>query len=133
MVLVNLWLKLIELNYFILRSSYFYFVKKTTPINLTPLKKMKKLFTVLSVALGLGLANAQQVTPTKTTNTPSQVKMQSAKTVVTKTPLAKPAVAHKTTKTNTAAVMKKDGTPDKRYKANQHLKKDGTVDKRYKK
>jgi hypothetical protein len=29
-------------------------------------------------------------------------------------------------------VMKKDGTPDKRYKANQNLKKDGTPDKRYK-
>jgi len=29
-------------------------------------------------------------------------------------------------------VMKKDGTPDKRYKENQNLKKDGTPDKRYK-
>lgn len=28
--------------------------------------------------------------------------------------------------------VKKDGTPDKRYKANQKLKKDGTPDKRYK-
>ena len=28
--------------------------------------------------------------------------------------------------------LKKDGTPDKRYKANKHLKKDGTPDKRYK-
>jgi hypothetical protein len=30
--------------------------------------------------------------------------------------------------------LKKDGTPDKRYKENknQHLKKDGTPDKRYK-
>jgi hypothetical protein len=31
-----------------------------------------------------------------------------------------------------AAKMKKDGTPDKRYKENKHLKKDGTPDKRYK-
>ncbi len=30
------------------------------------------------------------------------------------------------------APKKKDGTPDKRYKANKHLKKDGTPDKRYK-
>jgi len=31
------------------------------------------------------------------------------------------------------AKLKKDGTPDKRYKANQpKLKKDGTLDKRYK-
>jgi hypothetical protein len=28
--------------------------------------------------------------------------------------------------------MKKDGTPDKRYKENKNLKKDGTPDKRYK-
>jgi len=29
-------------------------------------------------------------------------------------------------------VLKKDGTPDRRYKANKVLKKDGTPDKRYK-
>jgi hypothetical protein len=28
--------------------------------------------------------------------------------------------------------LKKDGTPDKRYKENKHLKKDGTPDKRFK-
>lgn len=28
--------------------------------------------------------------------------------------------------------MKKDGTPDKRFKENKHLKKDGTPDKRFK-
>lgn len=28
--------------------------------------------------------------------------------------------------------VKKDGTPDKRYKENKHVKKDGTPDKRYK-
>jgi hypothetical protein len=32
----------------------------------------------------------------------------------------------------TAAPLKKDGTPDKRYKQNKHLKKDGTPDKRFK-
>ena len=44
-------------------------------------------------------------------------------------------------KTTAAAPVKKDGTPDMRYKANQnaaktaapqHMKKDGTHDKRYK-
>lgn len=42
-------------------------------------------------------------------------------------------------KTSTTQHVKKDGTPDKRYKENktapattQHLKKDGTPDKRYK-
>lgn len=47
-----------------------------------------------------------------------------------------------TTKTTAAGPLKKDGTPDMRYKANKdaktttttttHLKKDGTQDKRYK-
>lgn len=35
-------------------------------------------------------------------------------------------------KESTAAPVKKDGTPDKRYKQNKNLKKDGTPDKRYK-
>ena len=94
---------------------------------------MKKLFTVLSIALGLGFASAQQVTPAKSAITPPQVKMQTAKPVAQKSTVVKTEVAAKPAKANTAVVMKKDGTPDKRYKANQHLKKDGTPDKRYKK
>jgi len=43
----------------------------------------------------------------------------------------------KDTKTDSKVVLKKDGTPDKRYKENKDskvvLKKDGTPDKRYKK
>ena len=35
-------------------------------------------------------------------------------------------------KQKTETKLKKDGTPDKRYKENKHLKKDGTPDKRYK-
>ena len=35
--------------------------------------------------------------------------------------------------TNSNVVLKKDGTPDKRYKEAQQLKKDGTPDMRYKK
>jgi len=42
----------------------------------------------------------------------------------------------KPTKTGTKIVLKKDGTPDKRYKKTESLKpvlkKDGTADKRYK-
>jgi hypothetical protein len=46
---------------------------------------------------------------------------------------AKPASATaKPAASNSAVKLKKDGTPDKRYKANEHLKKDGTPDKRYK-
>ena len=93
---------------------------------------MKKLLSALSVVLGLGLASAQQVaTKTTTTIPPAKaVKMQTVKKEVQ----AKPEVAMKATATpvNSSVKMKKDGTPDKRYKANQHLKKDGTPDKRYK-
>jgi ABC-type glycerol-3-phosphate transport system substrate-binding protein len=41
-------------------------------------------------------------------------------------------VKKETTKTAPAVTLKKDGTPDKRYKTNKKLKKDGTPDKRYK-
>lgn len=76
---------------------------------------MRKLLTAMSLVLGLGLATAQQTAPAK-------APQQTVKTV-------------KTTETKTAkpvAKMKKDGTPDKRYKENKMLKKDGTPDKRYK-
>ncbi len=78
---------------------------------------MKKLLTAMSLVLGLGLATAQQTAPASGT-TPHQT----AKTV--KAPEAQTA--------KPAAKMKKDGTPDKRYKENKKLKKDGTPDKRYK-
>lgn len=91
---------------------------------------MKKLFTALSFILCLGFASAQQATPSKNnamkpitsakTSTPAKITKPAATKIDTK---AKPAPAAK---------MKKDGTPDKRYKANKHLKKDGTPDKRYK-
>lgn len=42
--------------------------------------------------------------------------------------IAKPVVAN----TNTNVILKKDGTPDKRYSGSQHVKKDGTPDLRYK-
>lgn len=76
---------------------------------------MKKLLSAMSLVLGLGLATAQQTTPaTNTHQTVKTVKASDTKT-------AKP-----------AAKLKKDGTPDKRYKENKKLKKDGTPDKRYK-
>jgi len=78
---------------------------------------MKKLFTAMSLVFGLGLATAQQTVPAKTT-----VSSQTVRTVK----------AHQPTSAPAAAKMKKDGTPDKRYKENKKLKKDGTPDKRYK-
>ena len=93
---------------------------------------MKKLFTVLTLALVLGLASAQQ-TANKQNSTPpppppTKARMSTAKQA---SPTAKMAV--KNASSNSAIKLKKDGTPDKRYKANEHLKKDGTPDKRYKK
>lgn len=76
---------------------------------------MKKSFSILWLCLLLvaqvGFAQADKTANSKT---------------ITKT--AQPA---KVTK-QTATPVKKDGTPDKRYKANKNLKKDGTPDKRFK-
>lgn len=73
---------------------------------------MKKLLSALSVFLLLGLANAQKAD----------------KAVQTKETVKKAKVAP----VKSGVVLKKDGTPDKRYKQNKRLKKDGTPDKRYK-
>lgn len=82
----------------------------------------------MSLILGLGLATAQQTAPATSTTAHQTVKtVKATKPVEVKA--AKPAEI-KTAKP--AAKMKKDGTPDKRYKDNKHLKKDGTPDKRYK-
>lgn len=83
---------------------------------------MKKLLTVLSLALCLGFANAQQTAPAKATAKTQAAKPKATMKILT---AAKPAPA--------GVKMKKDGTPDKRYKNAKHLKKDGTIDKRYKK
>lgn len=78
---------------------------------------MKKFLTAMSIILGLGFASAQQVAPvTKTTTTKA----------------VKPVKVVETKAVKPAQKLKKDGTPDKRYKENQKLKKDGTPDKRYK-
>lgn len=78
---------------------------------------MKNFLSAMSLILGLSLATAQQTTPSTSTKT-----HQTTKTVK----------APETTATKPAAKLKKDGTPDKRYKENKKLKKDGTPDKRYK-
>lgn len=82
---------------------------------------MKKILTAMSIILGLGFASAQQVAPATKT---------AVKTTTTKA--VKPVKAVETKAAKPAQKLKKDGTPDKRYKENQKLKKDGTPDKRYK-
>ena len=73
---------------------------------------MKKILAAMIFLVGFTSSSAQQVTPHTTAK-----KTQTVKKTVSSTPMVK---------------LKKDGTPDKRYKANQKLKKDGTPDKRYK-
>lgn len=77
---------------------------------------MKNFLTIILVTLGLCFYTGQQ----KQT-TPKNTKAKT--TVTTKT---------KTLSTSTTAKLKKDGTPDRRYKQNKKLKKDGTPDRRYK-
>jgi hypothetical protein len=101
---------------------YNFDLRKTTKIIF-----MKKLLTAMSIVLGLGFATAQQTAPaTKAAPHPTAKTAKAAKPAPTAT-AAKPAST-----AAPAAKMKKDGTPDKRYKDNKNLKKDGTPDKRYK-
>lgn len=81
---------------------------------------MKKLSTLLLALMmmvsGVTFAQTKGAAKAKPATTTQAAPKEKA------SPEAKPA----------AAPMKKDGTPDKRYKANKKLKSDGTPDKRYK-
>lgn len=84
---------------------------------------MKKLLIAFAMLLGVsGYASAQAPAAAKST-----------KPAATKSATAKPAAKPAATASN-GVVLKKDGTPDKRYKNAPAgpLKKDGTPDKRYK-
>lgn len=81
---------------------------------------MKKVFLMVLAVLGFALtSSAQEGTKTKK---------------VEKTKVVKEKDGDVKKKTETTVVLKKDGTPDKRYKSTKKvvLKKDGTPDKRYK-
>ncbi|MBU4538323.1 MAG: hypothetical protein KJ689_07035 [Bacteroidetes bacterium] len=112
---------------------------------------MKKLVTAMSLLLGLGLASAQQTHPAAASHPAAPAKVVKAdhqkkempaaaqtdkktKTVAAKSAVAAKPVSqtHAKPMASSGMKMKKDGTPDKRYKENKHLKKDGTPDKRYK-
>ncbi|WES96749.1 hypothetical protein P2W68_18100 [Chryseobacterium arthrosphaerae] len=93
---------------------------------------MKKLLSAMSLILGLGLATAQQTAPAKSAPAHPPVKATTAKTATPAEVKAAKPMDTKAKPAQPAAKMKKDGTPDKRYKENKHLKKDGTPDKRYK-
>lgn len=72
-------------------------------------------------------ANTKQ-TAVKTSNATTAPVKAAAATTTSKATATKAVVT-----TNANVVLKKDGTPDKRYKEAQQLKKDGTPDMRYKK
>lgn len=106
---------------------------------------MKKIFLLALTFIGFNLATFAQAAPVPKKQPAKVVKMSAtpgtSATVSTKTP-EKPAPSSTPAKasalkassspTTNAGPLKKDGTPDKRYKQNQHLKKDGTPDKRFK-
>lgn len=77
----------------------------------------------MSIALGLGLATAQQAAPATAAN-----HHKTAKTAQALKP-AKPAATATSAKAEAAAPavakMKKDGTPDKRYKENEKRRYSG--------
>jgi len=77
---------------------------------------MKKLVFIILAIMSLQLGSFAQTKPAKPA----------------KPATAKTKAAADTTKAKKDIVLKKDGTPDKRYKNNAHVKKDGTPDKRYK-
>lgn len=105
---------------------------------------MKKLLLACAMMVGFAGISFAQTTASKSTK-PAPAKSEAkkpatdAKTTApakTATPAAKatnPAAAEKVTDKN-GTVLKKDGTPDKRYKESKakHVKKDGTPDKRFK-
>ena len=113
---------------------------------------MKKVIFAAIALMGLSTEGlAQTSTAAKTQPAKMQVpkKVSAAQalqgkvaTVHKTTPSSAPAqvkqVASKTIAKNAAAPVKKDGTPDRRYKANKrlaknhHMKKNGTPDKRFK-
>jgi hypothetical protein len=103
---------------------------------------MKKiLFSLLLVAGIYSIGFAQKVDNKKSVIPAAKVKLVEATDVEKRQQEAELTAAKKKStvqpgvktgvKTLAAGPVKKDGTPDKRYKSNKKLKKDGTPDKRY--
>ncbi|MFZ4058137.1 MAG: hypothetical protein ACOYKE_08345 [Ferruginibacter sp.] len=103
---------------------------------------MKKIvFSLLLVAGMYSIGFAQKVDNKKSATPAAKVKLVEATDVEKKKQEAELTAAKKKNvvktdaktgvKTLAAGPVKKDGTPDKRYKSNKKLKKDGTPDKRY--
>lgn len=111
---------------------------------------MKKIIFAVSIFFGvISASNAQSIKQTQTA-TKVAVKQKPVTKADAKKELVKAKVISEKKVTETKSettqkkqeikksvpsnvVLKKDGTPDKRFKQAEHLKKDGTPDKRYNK
>ena len=82
---------------------------------------MKKLLLTLLISFAFFLPSQAQKAPAKTSTA-----------TTTKTKKVVEAAPAKTEVKKTDVVLKKDGTPDKRFSSSKKLKKDGTPDKRFK-
>lgn len=97
---------------------------------------MKKfLISAMFILCGFGLVNAQTAPAVKATSKTKVTNSKMAPVSSTKATV-KTSTTKETVKT-TAPMMKKDGTPDKRFKENKEAKegpkkKDGTADMRFK-
>lgn len=95
---------------------------------------MKKIMLAIALVLSLTAVSFAQTKPEVT----KKAKPSKAAAVKPATaPTASPAASSSMATSRNAAPVKKDGTPDKRYKANKdntvvHKKKDGTADMRFK-
>lgn len=102
-------------------------------------RAMKKIMMALALLFSLSAVSFAQTKPEKKKAEKQATARKSAPTASkaeSTAPVAPEATA--ATSKKAAGPMKKDGTPDKRFKANKdsstvvHRKKDGTPDKRYK-
>ena len=87
---------------------------------------MKKLLLTLLFAFGMAFTSQAQTTTQKT-----KVEKKNGTTTKVEKKTTTTSKSGKTV-TTSGVVLKKDGTPDKRYKQKVHVKKDGTPDRRYK-
>lgn len=103
---------------------------------------MKKIFLVLILFIGFNMASLAQapkaavkqtVTSTKTAPVVRQNATPSKQTTQATSQTVKATKTPEKDVPNASVVLKKDGTPDKRYKESKTLKKDGSPDMRYKK
>jgi len=83
---------------------------------------MKKLLLSLLASVAICFFTEAQTTPAKKAKATSEA--NSGK--------SSPSGAKSSDVTKQTVVLKKDGTPDKRYASSKKLKKDGTPDKRFK-